>query len=151
MTNTNTTLPAWTTDLLPAASEWPTHLQARASVAISTELDASGWERVRVAVLSAALGEARAACTVAAVAPMVDSVLAWLAAGADLAARPQGIAPHMAAAADAARSATFDPTRRPDSVVECVGLTMEQVARARGDVGAAQLRVMTTMLDAIGA
>lgn len=151
------TRPAWTTDLLPAASEWPAHLQARATVALAAELDADAWERVRRTVLRAALVEARDAvarghaATAARVVPMVESVIAWLDAGADLEAVPQGIAPHMAPAADAARNATFSPARRPDSVVKCIDLAMDQVDWARGDVGAAQLRVMETLLDAIGA
>lgn len=151
------TRPAWTTDLLPAASEWPAQLQARAGVALAAGLDADAWERVRRTVLRATLVEARdasakaQAAVAARVVPMVESVIAWLDAGADPAAVPQDIAPHMAPAADAARSATFSPARRPDSVVECIGLAMDQVDRTRGDVGAAQLRVMAALLDAIGA
>ena len=146
-----TARPTWTTDLLPAAAEWPAQLRARASAAINADLDAAGWERVRIDVLRASLVEASRACTVPGVGPMIDSVVEWLEAGADLAAIPQGIAPHMAPAADAARTATHSAARRPDSVAECIGLALDQVDRARQDVGAAQQRIMTAQLDAIEA
>lgn len=147
-----TAKPTWT-DALPPAAEWPADMRERATTALSADLDAATWERVRLTWTVSILGMAREAAvsdrSAAQLLPMVDGTIAWLEAGAPAdakAALVKSIAPTVGPAARACKAAT---ARDESQWMEIMTEAMDAVERSRGDVGAAQLRLMTSLLDAV--